>query len=336
MTEPGAAPLAGFEAPTITPHARRVARGLVLAAAVLWSGGGAGVKLLGGCEARTIAGYRAVFAALVMGAALLRTRRPAEVLGALRRPRIWGAAASYALMVVCFVIAAKLTTAANAILLQYTAPIYVALVSPALLGERVGPRDLLAVAATVTGMVLFFLGDLSLDGRVGNLVAILSSFGFAGLPVWLRLEDRARRREGLPEDASAPLVAMTLGNLLAALVCAPRMLAAPPTTASAWEVLALLGTLQIAVPYLLYARAVRALPALESSLLASVEPILSPLWVLLATGERPGSSALAGGALIVCAVTFQATAKRAPARADAARDAVTDPERNVAGLKGPP
>ncbi len=285
------------------------ARLLVLAAAVLWSTGGLGVKLLGGCEARTIAGTRALFAALVMGIALLSTAPPARIVAALGRPRVWGAAVAYAVMVVCFVIAAKLTTAANAILLQYTAPIYVALVSPLLLGEKVGPRDAVAVLVTFVGMVLFFLGDLSLDGKIGNGIAILSSFGFAGLPIFLRLDDRDRAQKNLPEEPATPLVAMTLGNLLAALVCAPRLVAAPPATGVEWAVIAALGSLQIGLPYLLYARAVRVLPALESSLLASIEPILSPVWVFLLAHERPGRSAIVGGALIVCAVTFQAVAK---------------------------
>lgn len=299
------------------PHARAgltsapLARALVVAAAVLWSGGGVGVKLLPGCEARTIAGVRAVFAALVMGAALLATRGARGAVASLRRPRVWGAAVSYAVMVVCFVIAAKLTTAANAILLQYTAPIYVAMVSPALLRERVRPRDLVAVAATLAGMVLFFFGELSLAGMTGNVIAIVSGFGFAGLPVFLRLDELARRREGLADDPSAPLVAMTLGNVLAAVACSSRIAAAPPTTAAEWKVLALLGAFQIGLAYLLYARAVRALPALESSLLASIEPVLAPLWVVLATGERPSRGALLGGALIVGAVTFQAAGKRA-------------------------
>ncbi len=287
-----------------------VARALVDAAAVLWSGGGVGVKLLPGCEARTIAGVRAVFAALVMGTALLATRGARGAAAPLRRPRVWGAAVSYAVMVVCFVIAAKLTTAANAILLQYTAPIYVAMVSPALLRERVRPRDLTAVAATLVGMVLFFFGELSLAGMTGNIIAIASGFGFAGLPVFLRLDELARRREGLVEDPSAPLVAMTLGNVLAAVACSSRIAAAPPTTGAEWKVLALLGAFQIGLPYLLYARAVRALPALESSLLASIEPVLAPLWVVIATGERPSRGALIGGALIVGAVTFQAAGKR--------------------------
>jgi len=289
---------------------RRFARLLVLGAAVLWSTGGLGIKHLPRCDALTIAGLRAVVAALIMAAGLTRLVTWPRLKTILRRGRVWAGAASYALMVVCFVLAAKLGTAANAILIQYTAPIYVALVSPALLGEKVTGRDALAIGITLAGMVLFFFGDLSATGKLANVVAIASSLGFAGLPVLLRLEDRARKHDGLPDEPATPLTTMTLGNVLAAAVCLPHTVAAPPSGGAELAVIAALGTFQIAVPYLLYARAVRALPALESSLIASIEPILAPIWVFLSVGERPSGGALVGGALIVCAVTFQATKKR--------------------------
>ncbi len=298
-----------------SPEERSRARLLVLGAAVLWSTGGLGIKHLPACDALTIAGLRAVVAGLVMAAVVVRLASRERLVAILRRKRVWAGATSYALMVVCFVLAAKLTTAANAILIQYTAPIYVALVSPALLGEKVTLRDALAIVATLAGMVLFFMGDLSGAGRLGNVVAIVSSFGFAGLPVLLRLEDRARRAEGLPDEPATPLATMTLGNAIAAAVCLPHTFAAPPTTLPEVAVIGALGTFQIAIPYLLYARAVRALPALESSLIASIEPILAPIWVFLSIGERPSAGALAGGAIIVAAVTFQAVQKRTPADA---------------------
>lgn len=296
----------------VSPDERRNARLLVLAAAVMWSTGGLGIKHLPACDALAIAGLRALVAALVMGVALARIASGERLVAMLRRRRVWLGAASYALMVVCFVLAAKLGTAANAILIQYTAPIYVALVSPALLGERVSARDAFAIALTLFGMVLFFFGDLTTERMLGNVVAILSSFGFAGLPVLLRLEDRARRNEGLAPEPATALATMTLGNVVATVVCLPRVVGAPPSSGSELGVIAALGLFQIAIPYLFYARAVRSLPALESSLIASIEPILAPLWVFLSVGEKPSHGALLGGALIVFAVTFQATKRRPP------------------------
>jgi drug/metabolite transporter (DMT)-like permease len=225
---------------------------------------------------------------------------------------VWAAAASYALMVVCFVLAVRRTTAANAIFIQYTGPVYVALLGGPMLGERVSRRDLFVVAACVVGMGLTFGGELGGGRAAGNALAVVSSFGFAGLPLLLRLD---QKRLLAVEDASAarvaghaPLVAMSLGNAIAAAVALPAMLAHPvsgETAPRTYLVLVALGVFQIGLPYVLYGSAVRKLRALESSLLATIEPVLSPVWVVLATGERPSPLAIAGGAIIVLAVAAQ-------------------------------
>ena len=292
---------------------------LVVAAATLWSTGGVGVKVAV-AEPLVIAGLRSAFALAFMAVALtVGLRRSGAGLGVvttlLRRPLVWAAAASYALMVVCFVLAARRTTAANAIFIQYTGPIYVAMLGGPLLGERVSRRDLFVVAACLVGMALTFGGELGGGRAAGNALAVLSSFGFAGLPLLLRLDQtRLLATEG-PAAARAaghaPLVAMSLGNAIAAAVALPAILAHPVTGETAprtYLVLVALGVLQIGLPYVLYASAVRKLRALESSLLATIEPVLSPVWVVLATGERPSSLAVAGGAIIVLAVAAQGIA----------------------------
>jgi drug/metabolite transporter (DMT)-like permease len=295
---------------------RRTGALLVVAAATLWSTGGVGVKVAV-AEPLVIAGLRSAFAlafmAVVVAVGLRRSGADFSVVTTLlRRPLVWAAAASYALMVVCFVLAARRTTAANAIFIQYTGPVYVALLGGPLLGERVSRRDLVVVAACLVGMGLTFGGELGGGRAEGNVLAIFSSFGFAGLPLLLRLDQkRLLATEG--EDsarvaAHAPLVAMSLGNAVAAAVALPAMLAHPVTGETAprtYLVLVALGMLQIGLPYVLYASAVRRLRALESSLLATIEPVLSPVWVVLATGERPSALAMAGGAIIVLAVAAQ-------------------------------
>lgn len=287
---------------------------LVLVAAALWSTGGVGIKVAV-AEPLVIAGLRSLFALVFMLGVLVVTARRARVDAAdlaplLRRPLVWGAAASYAVMVVLFVLAVRRTTAANAILLQYAGPIYVALLSGPVLGERVGVRDLALVAVCVLGVALTFGGELGAGRAVGNVLAIVSGFGFAGLPLLLR-RDQAKLAPELA--AHAPLVAIALGNALAALVAIPAVLAHPPDGPSAgrtWLVIGALGTLQIGLPYVLYGEAVRRLRALQSSLLATVEPVLATIWVVLATGERPSTLALAGGAVIVGAVAAQSLARR--------------------------
>lgn len=308
---------------------RRVGALLVIAAATLWSTGGVGVKVAV-AEPMVIAGLRSVFAfafmAVVLAIGLQKSGAGASIVTALlRRPLVWAAAASYALMVVCFVLAARRTTAANAIFIQYTGPVYVAMLGGPLLGERVTRRDLFAIVGCLVGMALTFGGELGGGRAAGNVLAIFSSFGFAGLPLLLRLDQK--RLLGVADDAvatrlagHAPLVAMALGNAIAALVALPAMLAHPvagETATRTYLVLGALGFFQIGLPYVLYATAVRRLRALESSLLATIEPVLSPVWVVLATGETPTPLAIAGGAMIVLSVAAQAvthgvaTARRA-------------------------
>jgi drug/metabolite transporter (DMT)-like permease len=212
-------------------------------------------------------------------------------------------------MVVSFVIAAKLTTAANAILLQYSGPIYVALLSWPVLRERVRATDIAATVLCFFGMCLFFLDRVSAQGRIGDLVAIVSSFGFAGVPLLMRLEYVRRPNEHAA--ALGPAVAMTLGNSIACIVAAPAMVHAvsAPIGAGGWSAVVFLGVFQIGVAYVLYAAAVNALPALRSTLLATIEPILNPLWVAIVRGERPTKWAAIGGAVILVSVTLQAVVR---------------------------
>jgi drug/metabolite transporter (DMT)-like permease len=306
---------------------RRTGALLVVAAATLWSTGGVGVKVAV-AEPLVIAGVRSLFALafmLVVLAALLRRSGGggAIVVALLRRPLVWAAAALYALMVVCFVLAVRRTTAANAIFIQYTGPVYVALLGGPLLGERMTRRDLVAVAGCVAGMGLAFGGELGGGRATGNMLAIVSSFGFAGLPLLLRLDQKRLLDGADPEHAAriamhAPLVAMALGNALAALVALPAIVSHPiagDTAIRTYAVIIALGFFQIGLPYVLYATAVRRLRALESTLLSTIEPVLSPVWVVLATGEVPSRLALAGGAIIVIAVAAQGIS--APRRAAA-------------------
>jgi drug/metabolite transporter (DMT)-like permease len=217
------------------------------------------------------------------------------------------------------VLAVRRTTAANAIFLQYTGSIYVALLGGPMLGERVTRSDLVAVVACVVGMGLTFGGELGSGRAAGNALAIVSSLGFAGLPLALRLDQNRLLSPTADVDGGrlaghAPLVAMSLGNALAALVAVPAFLAHPVVSGPGggalrtYAVLGALGVFQIGTPYVLYAVAVRRLRALESSLLATIEPVLSPVWVVLVTGEVPSGLALAGGAVIVVAVAAQGVA----------------------------
>jgi len=299
------------------PHAVRRHRALgvalVLVAAVLWSTGGLGIKSVDG-PPMAVAGWRGFFALPMLGAmALLRVRRAGAAAAVpLRMPWTWLAAASYALMVICFVVATKWTTAANAIFIQYTSPVYVAVLSWPLLRERVTWVDGVACAGVLAGMALFFGDGLSATAREGNAVAVVSSFGAAGLPLMMRADQRALARRGADPQAAAaaPAIAIVVGDVAAVALCAPAMLASPPAGASQWALLAALGLGQIGLPYVLYGMAVPRLSALEGALVPALEPILNPVWVALGTGEVPGPMAIVGGGFVLASVLTQALAGR--------------------------
>jgi drug/metabolite transporter (DMT)-like permease len=305
--------------PCYTPRMEPVRRGsraggvaLVLAAAVLWSTGGVGIKSVA-LPALALAGWRGLFALPVLaGMVLLRARETGGI--PFRRsassPAAWVGVASYTIMVTCFVVATKLTTAADAIFIQYTSPVYVALLSWPLLRERITWRDGVACAGVLVGMVLFFKEGLSASAQLGNAIAVVSSFGAAGLPLALRAD---QRRFGAPGPAASwqaaalsPMLVIAAGGVLGVVVCVPAMLAAGLPTPRALGFLALLGIGQIGLPYVLYGLAVPRLTAMEGALLPTLEPILNPLWVALFTGEIPGVLAVLGGACVLASVLFRA------------------------------
>jgi drug/metabolite transporter (DMT)-like permease len=212
-------------------------------------------------------------------------------------PAQLGGAVAYAATVTLFVVATKWTTAANAILLQYTAPVYVAFLGRWFLGEKTRRVDWLTLIAVLGGMTLFFFGHLSLRGWWGNLAALGSGFSFAWLVLFLRRQ----------KDAS-PLASIFLGNLLAAFVAIPALLHSAPATTFSWVGLLLLGVVQLGLPYVLYSTAIRYVTAMEALLIPTVEPVLNPVWVFLFVGERPTSTALIGGAVIIGAVLARGSA----------------------------
>jgi drug/metabolite transporter (DMT)-like permease len=257
--------------------------GYLLAAALLWSAGGVLIKWVE-WHPIAIAGTRSAIAAATLWALL-------------RRPRFnWSAAqvdgaVAYAATVLLYVSAVKITTAANAILLQYTAPIYVALFGVWFLQERTTWIDWLAVAISVAGMTLFFRDSLSSQALWGDVLAALSGVTLAWMVLFLR-----KQKDG------APMESVLLGNILAAIASLPFLWGSAPGL-KGWAGLALLGVFQLGLSYALYTTAIRHVTAVEAVLFSTLEPILNPVWVLLLIGERPGPWALVGGALVVTAIT---------------------------------
>jgi drug/metabolite transporter (DMT)-like permease len=211
----------------------------------------------------------------------------------------WRAACALTTTTVLFILANKLTTAANAILIQYSAPIWVALLGAWLLGERASRLDWLTIGVVLGGIALFFVEQLTFDHVAGNLVALAAGVAMALNTTLLRKVATSRDEAG-PLDPLRPIV---LGNLIGAVVGAPFMLASPPPGLTGWTALLALGLVQQALAYLCYARALRHAAAIDAVLVPVAEPILSPVWVALAIGEMPGPWALVGGVIVVGAVT---------------------------------
>ena len=265
---------------------------LLLAAALLFSTGGAAIKATS-LTSWQVAAFRSLIAAL----ALL------ILLPSARRGWSWRAlpvGAAYAATMICFVLSNKLTTAANSIFLQCTAPLYLLLAGPWLLREPIRRRDILLIAIVASGMALFFLGSdravsTAPDPARGNLIAAASGITWAltiaGLRWWARDSG----------DSSASLAPIVIGNLLALAVCLPSALPVARSTPADWATLLYLGIFQIGLAYLCMTAGMRTVPAFEASTLMLVEPALNPFWTWLVHGERPSLPAICGGALILSA-----------------------------------
>ena len=265
---------------------------------VLWSTGGVLIKLVS-WHPLAIWSARSAIAAI----ALYAVRRPS--LRGIGRGE-WLAACALAATTGGFIVANKLTTAANAILIQYSAPVWVALLGAWLLGERASRIDWLAIVAVIGGIALFFFERLTFDHVAGNLVALGDGVAFAFSAVLMR-------RVALFDLTVDPLRPLLLGNVLGAVIGAPFMVVSPPPDLAGWGALLALGLVQQAAAYLCYAAAIRHASALEAILIPVIEPILNPIWVAIAVGELPGSWALAGGAIVIAAVTARALVSRARA-----------------------
>jgi drug/metabolite transporter, DME family len=272
---------------------------LVLGAAILWSTGGLFIKAtqLSGLE---VSFGRSLFAAVTVA---LLTRREGFGLNGVTAL----AAAIYAVLLVLFVLATKQTTAANAIFLQYTAPVYVLVLEPLVYKEKFRAADLITVVFCVLGMSLFFVGKLRPQDVTGNLLALTSGLCFAFY--FLLLRHASARKVNRASS-------VIYGNLLVVLLTAPAGLAIVQHISLRDIVcIAYLGVVQIGFAYLLFTLAMaRGVRSLDAGIIGYIEPVLNPIWVFLVIGERPSGWAIIGGAIIIGAVVshmlLQAKAKR--------------------------
>ena len=276
------------------PRAQGKAILAVAACALLWSTGGLFVKLVD-WNPFAIAGMRSLVGGLV-------------ILAFLRKPKFtWSfaqlaGAVCYAACMVGFVSANKLTTAANAILLQYTAPLWAAILGWIFLKERVRGLDWTTIGVVIGGMVLFFMDRLTLGGMQGNVLAIVSGVFFAGAMVSFRAQ-----------KAGSSLESILLSHLLTFVVAIPFLFRGWPTLAG-WGAIGFLGVFQIGLSSILLTYGVKHVSAVQSLLTAVLEPLFNPIWVFLVIGEQPGPRALVGSAVILVAVTVRSVISLRSAR----------------------
>jgi drug/metabolite transporter (DMT)-like permease len=272
----------------------RTARLQAVAAAVLFSTGGAAIKTAA-FTGMQVSSFRAGIAALVL---LLWIRG--------RIAWSWpmlGVAAVYAATLTLFATSTKLTTAANAIFLQSTAPFYLVLLGPLLLRERLRRPDIAYVIAAGAGLAICFAARpepmvTAPDPELGNFLGVLSSVTWAGTLLGLRWVERRRAGIGIS--------AVVVGSFIACGIGLPFIWPLPAAPALEWATLVYLGVFQVGLAYIFLTRAMGHLPALEASLLLLLEPVLNPIWAWLVRGEDPGTLTIAGGSIIVAATAARA------------------------------
>jgi drug/metabolite transporter, DME family len=275
----------------------RSARVQLLAAALLFSTGGTAIKSLALTSWQVVA-WRSLFAAIVIAIGGGLPWR-----GVSWRTLLVGVAQAGTM--ITFVTANKLTTAANTVFLQATAPLYIALLGPFLLGERFRRKDVPLLVAIITGVIFLFAGSqeplATAPHRVlGTFVGVVSGFCWSLTVMGLRWIARADPVNG----GNSARTAAVIGNLLAFLVCVPAALPAAAPGAADFLGVVYLGVFQVGAAYLLLSRGLRYVPAAAASLLLLAEPAFSPLWAWLVHHEAPGFWPLVGGTLIIAAATI--------------------------------
>lgn len=268
------------------PFSRNKAVVFVLIAALLWSTNGLFIKIID-LGPLTIVGVRSIIAAAMMIAIYNKKLRFNWSF-----PQLAGAV-MYSATVILFVSATKMTTAANVVFLHYTAPVFTALFGAWILKEKVSRLDWAILLVVLAGMALFFVDDFVIIGLWGNIMAIISAVTFALMILFLRSQKNG-----------STLETIILGNIITALICSFFVIQEPPST-NDWLPLIYMGTLQIGLSFIMYCSAIRYIAALDAVLIQTIEPLLNPIWVFIIIGETPGYWAIAGGVVVLSAVTLR-------------------------------
>lgn len=268
----------------------------VLLAVLLWSTGGLFIKSTT-VDAFTVNLGRSLFAAITVAVFTYKKGLKLDRFTLLT-------SFLYAGTLSCFVYATKTTTAANAIFLQYTAPIYILILSPFILKEKFRFSDLITVVFCLGGMSLFFLESPSAENKlatdifIGNIAALFSGV-FFGLYFILLRHPRSLENKN-------PALSVFYGNILIVIFMFPLLLQNPPApTGNDFLAIVFLGVFQIGIAYILFTKGIsQGVRSLDASIIGFIEPLLNPVWVFLIIGEKPSKWAIIGGIVIIAAVIF--------------------------------
>lgn len=262
-------------------------------AALLWSSGGLFIKLLA-LNGFQVAAYRSLIAAFTMFLILKIRKIPFSI-------KLDGTnlscALTYAGVLILFVLSTKLTKAANAIFLQFSAPIYLLFLEPIFLKSPFQRKDLVAILACLLGMSLFFAGKLDAGDALGNALAMGSGLCLAIFSLLLK-------RKSLLRPNESPAGAIVLGNALVFLLCLPMLSSGPAPRMVDFAMLLYLGVFQIGIAYLLFTRGMRHVSATGAMITSMLEAVFNPVWVFLGMGERPSPYALLGAGVMLCVIAL--------------------------------
>ena len=261
--------------------------------AFLWSSSGLFIKVLQ-LDAFQISFYRSGIAAItILIISYLRKTKPKfekDLISNL-------CAISYAAILIFFVLATKMTTAANAIFLQFTAPIYLLFLEPIFLKTKFRTRDLVTIIFCVMGMGMFFFGKLEIGGIYGNMFAILSGISFALFSLFLKWKKQLH-------NSTNTINNLIVGNALVSLICLPFVFNNLSISGTELLILLYMGAIQIGISYMIFNEGIKYISATESMIIAMLEAMFNPIWVFIGIGEKPSVYAIIGAAIIFGAILF--------------------------------
>lgn len=258
----------------------------IIIAALLWSTGGLFIKLIS-LDAYQLSFYRSIFSALTF---IILFRKQVFVLNfAVLLNGLF-----YTGILILFVVATKLTTAANAIFLQYTAPIYVLILEPLLLKTKLQRLNIISVILAFIGMSLFFVGEISPSHLEGNLIALLSGICFAAFLLGIRKSD---------ENYRVP--AIFWGNIFITILCFNSVFPEFNIDLKNFLMVAYLGIFQIGLAYAIFTYSIKRIEGIEAALIAMIEPVMNPIWVFFGYGEKPSPFAIIGGLIILSTIAVR-------------------------------